>query len=88
MRTRGVGMGKRKIPDDVLQRIEELKWIGSTELDLSFTTVKDLSPLCDLSFLQSLNLYKTQVSDLSPLSGLTSLQNLNLYKTQGGKDQR
>ena len=52
-------------------------------LDLSGTSVSDLTPLQGLTSLQTLNLYAaTSVSDLTPLQGLTSLQTLDLTGTE------
>jgi Leucine-rich repeat (LRR) protein len=44
--------------------------------------IKNLSPLANLTALQSLDLYRTQISDLSPLANLTTLQSLDLDGTQ------
>ena len=46
------------------------------------TSVGDLSPLANLTALQSLNLSGSQVSDLSPLAGLTALQFLSIAYTR------
>jgi len=46
----------------------------------------DLSPLCGLAGLQSLNLGSTGVTDLSPLSGLAGLQSLDLSYCRGVPD--
>jgi hypothetical protein len=50
-------------------------------LDLSWTSVSDLSPLSDLMNLDHLHLEGTLVSDVSPLSGLVNLSFLNLSGT-------
>jgi Leucine-rich repeat (LRR) protein len=51
------------------------------ELDLSRTTLENLSAVHTLTALRDLDLSMTQVSDLSPLSGLTVLKKLNLTAT-------
>ena len=52
------------------------------ELDLSNTSLHELSPVQTLTTLRSLDLSQTQVSDLSPLKTLTALQSLTLSRTQ------
>ena len=62
--------------------IEDLRLLSTTDLDLSFTQVSDLSVLEKLPSLQYLDLSGTPVSDLSVLEKLTSLQSLSLSGTQ------
>jgi len=50
-------------------------------IDLSGTSVVDLTPLAPLSNLYELNLEYTRVEDISPLSTLVNLQVLNLSYT-------
>ena len=51
-------------------------------IDLSYTNVRDLSPIKGLKNLSALNLSHTQVSDLTPLGALKNLSFLNLCGTQ------
>ena len=60
--------------------ISELRDV--TFLDLDFTNITDLGPLCGLSKLQQLTLNNTPVSDLGALSDLSGLQQLYLNDTQ------
>jgi Leucine-rich repeat (LRR) protein len=53
----------------------------TTRLDLSYTRLSDLSPLAEMTELESLHVSFTEVSDLSPLAGLERLRGLSLYKT-------
>ena len=53
-----------------------------TKLDLSETSLTDLSPLKGLSLLKELSVRGTSVNDLSPLSGLTALRELSVTDTQ------
>ncbi len=50
-------------------------------LNLSRTSISDLSPLSNLNGLVSLNVSQTPVSDMSPLRSLYSLQSLNISNT-------
>jgi hypothetical protein len=52
------------------------------EMDLSSTSLRELSPLQSLTALQSLTLSDTQVADLWPLATLTALKDLRLARTQ------
>jgi len=52
-----------------------------TRLNLSLSTLSDLTPLKRLTSLQDLLLDQTQVSSLTALQGLTSLQKLSLDQT-------
>jgi hypothetical protein len=56
--------------------------VNAITLILSDIPVSDLTPLADLTGLQTLDLFRTQVSDLTPLAGLTGLQTLNLWDTR------
>ncbi len=47
-------------------------------LDLSFNSITDVSPLSGLTNLTDLNLFANQVADISALSGLTGLTELRL----------
>ncbi|MDC0374541.1 hypothetical protein OAN00_03100 [Pseudomonadales bacterium] len=46
--------------------------------DFSANLFSDLSPLAELTRLESLSLYNAQITDVAPLSNLTSLTSLNL----------
>ena len=50
-------------------------------LEISRTSVSDLSPLAGMSELKTFILYETVVHDLVPLSGMTKLTLLNLRGT-------
>ena len=66
----------------VFNKIEvQMDSTGSRELDLSHTPISDLSPIVNLTTLQSLNLMNTIISDISPLANLTELHSLNLLGT-------
>jgi hypothetical protein len=65
----------------------EAPWIRQALLDGELPEgvsrfITDLSPLSELSNLQSLDLMGTQVDNLSPLAELINLQSLNLWKTK------
>ena len=60
----------------------QMEQIGSWELDLSGTLISDLSPVMNLTMLESLNLSKTSVSNISPIANLTALRSLDLERTQ------
>lgn len=62
-----------------LQGISDLTCLAV--LDLTETSVSDLSPLSNLTKLKALELGSTSVSDITPLSNLTELQSLNLTGT-------
>jgi len=51
-------------------------------LEPKFSLVSDVSPLANLTKLETLDLYNTQLSDLSQLVKLTNLKKLTLYNTQ------
>jgi Leucine-rich repeat (LRR) protein len=51
-------------------------WIS--KLDFSFSSLRDLTALENLSALRSLDLRNTQIMDLSPLAGIPTLQLLDL----------
>ena len=51
-------------------------------LDLSSTNVTDVSPLTELTNLQTLDLSNAKVTDVSPLAKLKNLQTLNLQNTK------
>ena len=55
---------------------------GVSTLKLRSAQVSDLTPLANLTKLQSLDLEDTQVSDLAPLANLTKLRSLDLEDTQ------
>ena len=68
----------------VFEEIEaQMKQTGLRALDLSFTRISDLSlsPITNLTKLESLDLRGTGVSDISPLAGLTGLESLDLRGT-------
>ena len=66
----------------VFKKIEaQMKQTGSRELDLSGTSISDISPLVNLTMLESLDLTETSVSDISSLTSLVTLQSLNLTGT-------
>ncbi|GGE58811.1 leucine-rich repeat domain-containing protein [Actibacterium pelagium] len=69
-------MNLRKIPDDIA-RIENL-----SRLDLSDTSVADLSPLREQTRLQYLTVRNSRVEDLTPLSELPSLRHLVISRSQ------
>jgi len=50
-------------------------------LNLSFTQVKDVSPLSSLTSLKALHLHGTSVKNLTPLSSLVGLSWLKMEKT-------
>jgi internalin A len=67
----------------VLEKIWEAKQSQATFLNLNGEkSLTDLSPLKDLSKLQTLRISNTQVRDLSPLKGLENLQMLYVNYTQ------
>ena len=67
----------------VFEKVEaQMKRTGSRELDLSGTSVSDLSLLVNLTMLESLDLMGTSVSDISPIANLTELRSLDLMGTQ------
>ena len=53
-----------------------------TRINLSNSRVTDLSPLAEITTLESLSLCGTPVVDLTPLRELTSLRTLNATRTQ------
>ena len=57
---------------------DQLKRFDIRELDLGGTLVSDLTPLANLTELQSLYLRGNNISDLTPLANFTELQSLNL----------
>ncbi len=61
----------------------QMKQTGLRPLDLSGTRISDLSlsPITNLTKLESLDLRGTGVSDISPLAGLTGLESLDLMET-------
>ena len=66
------------------EKIEtQMKQTGLRALDLSGTRISDLSlsPITNLTKLQSLNLMETSVSDISPLANFTGLRWLDLVAT-------
>ena len=66
----------------VFKKIEaQMKQTGSRELDLSGTSISEISPLVNLTMLESLDLMDTNVSDISPLSNLIMLESLDLMDT-------
>ena len=66
----------------VFKKIEaQMKQTESWELDLSGTWITDLSPIVNLTGLQTLDLTETNVTDLSPLASLPALQTLYLMDT-------
>ena len=67
----------------VFKKIEaQMKQTGSRELDLSGTWLLDISPIVNLTILESLDLMETSVSNISPIAKLTALRSLNLLGTQ------
>ena len=67
----------------VFKKIEaQMQKTGSRELDLSGTSIPDLSPITNLTMLESLDLTETSVSDISPIAVLTALRSLDLMGTQ------
>ena len=80
------------LPDDYLEQAVKIIlrgefppshwWPHITELDFSDTELADLTPLAQLSALESLDLRLTKVSDIYTLAHLTALQKLNLMSTQ------
>ena len=67
----------------VFKKIEiQMEQTGSRKLDLSDTSISDLSPIVNLSMLESLSLRETNVSNISPITKLTALQSLDLERTQ------
>jgi len=74
---------RRRLFDNVVSRgdsaLADLAGVSSLEyLDLSYSSVSDISSLPDLPGLREINLSFTSVSDVSPLAGLTSLEAVNL----------
>ncbi len=66
----------------VFKKIEiQMKKTGSRELDLSGTWISDISPIVNLTMLESLDLMETSVLDISPIANLTALRSLNLIGT-------
>ena len=66
----------------VFKKIEaQMEQTGPRELDLSGTSISDLSPIVNLTKLESLDLMETSVSDISPLTNFVTLQSLNLMGT-------
>ena len=66
----------------VFKKIEaQMKQTGSRELNLSGTSISEISPLVNLTMLESLDLMDTNVSDISPLSNLIMLESLDLMET-------
>lgn len=67
----------------VLEKIWQAKFWKAISLDLrGEKSLKDISPLTNLTALQKLYISNTQVSDLSPLTHLTALQLLKVSNTQ------
>ena len=67
----------------VFKKIEtQMQQTGSRKLDLSGTSIPDLSPIVNLTALESLDLKNTIVSDISPIANLTDLRSLDLMGTQ------
>ena len=67
----------------VFKKIEaQMKQTESWELDLSGTWITDLSPIVNLTGLQSLDLMETSVSDISSIATLTDLRSLGLMGIQ------
>lgn len=71
----------------ILRRIDTIEAISLlssslTELYLSKTSIRDLSPLVGLSRLTVLDLSSTQVRNIAPLAGLPYLTQLDLSWTQ------
>ena len=67
----------------VFKKIEaQMQQTGSRELDLSGTSISDLSKITNLTMLEDLDLTETSVSDISPIVALTALRSLNLAETQ------
>lgn len=60
---------------------EELKRLGSRELDFSGVQIPDFTSLESLSELKALTLRYTNVSDLAPLANLTELESIALEET-------
>ena len=66
----------------VFKKIEaRMKQTESRALNLSGTRISDLSPITNLTMLESLALMRMGVSDISPLAGLAGLQSLDLMGT-------
>ena len=57
---------------------DQLKRFDIREIDLGKTLISDLTPLVNLTELQSLYLMGDNISDLTPLANLTGLQSLDL----------
>ena len=58
-----------------------------TGVYLSFTDVKDISPLKKLNQLENLYLSRTKVNDIKPLEKLTNILNLGLAGTPVSSEQ-
>lgn len=69
---------KRRIKDVGKNQIPE----GTTFLDLSWTSIEDITELENLSVLRSLSLDHTRVKDLRPISNIRSLKELSLEGTR------
>ncbi len=71
-----VGYSMDDFEGDILSRYElrDVLWVV-----VGNDTFSDLTPLANLTNLESLDLYGTEVSDLTPLANLTNLEYLGLY---------
>lgn len=56
---------------------------GLTDLELRYTKIADLAPLCKLAGLERLNLYAAEVADFSPLAACSKLKSLTYYAVEG-----
>jgi len=66
---------------EVPEEVEKCGWVEKLRL-WGNKGLSDLSPLANLTTLQSLDCHSTQVSSLAPLANLTSLQWLDCHSTQ------
>jgi tetratricopeptide (TPR) repeat protein len=56
----------------------ERKLQGLEQLDLSYESISDISPLATLTSLKVLDLSNNEINDLEPLSGLNKLRNVDV----------
>lgn len=61
------------------ENLAQMEWLRG--IDITNTTVSDLTPLTSIKGLQSLNITNTRVSDLAPLANLADLKGLNASGT-------
>ncbi len=55
--------------------------LAGEDLDLSYSSIRDLSPLKGQTALRTLNLSQTKVADLSPVADLSGLEHISLAGT-------